>query len=78
MTCTVCNNPAQPDDDYCPDCRAAIDGFRQAISGAGACTSCGRAARLDGLCPACFDEICQAIVAADGALPPSERGGGGW
>lgn len=78
MTCEVCRNQATADDDYCADCRAAIDGFRRAISGAGACTACGRAAEIDGLCRDCFDAITTAIVAVDGTLPPSERGGGGW
>jgi hypothetical protein len=77
MTCEACHNQATADDDYCADCRAAIAGFRDAISGNGVCTACGRAAAIDGLCRDCFDEICNAIV-ANGALPPSERGGGGW
>lgn len=78
MNCTVCDNPASLNDDYCGECRSAIDGFRHAISSADACTSCGRAAAIDGLCHCCFDEISTAIVAADGTLPPSERGGGSW
>jgi hypothetical protein len=78
MKCEICDNPAGPGDDYCTDCRGAIDGFRRAISGAGDCIGCGRAVLIDGLCRCCFDEISTAIVAADGTLPPSERGGGSW
>jgi hypothetical protein len=77
MNCTVCDNPANPNDDYCAECRAAIDNFRRSITGDGSCTTCGRPAQLDGLCPECFDEICRSIVAHD-ALPPSARGGGAW
>lgn len=76
MPCNACTNPAAPDDDYCPECRAAIGSFRRAIDAA--CTACGRTAEIDALCRDCFDEICAGIVAADGTLPPSERGGGGW
>jgi hypothetical protein len=77
MNCTVCNNLAAADDEYCTDCRAAIDNFRRSITGDGNCTACGRPAYLDGLCPECFDEICQSIIAHD-ALPRSARGGGSW
>ncbi len=78
MNCIVCNNLAAADDEYCGECRAAIDNFRRSITGDGNCTACGRAAYLDGLCRCCFDEISTAIVAADGTLPPTERGGGSW
>lgn len=78
MKCTVCDNSAAADDEYCTDCRETIDDFRRTNRGRGDCTACGRPAYLDGLCPDCFDEICQSIISANSALPPSERGGGSW
>lgn len=76
--CYVCNNPAAADDDYCTACRNEIEENRRWIRGESVCSVCGRPARIDGLCSECFDEICNGILSANSALPPSERGGGSW
>lgn len=78
MTCTVCNNPASAEDDYCAECRAAINGLCRTLNGADACTACGRDAHFDGVCRQCFDEICTGILTADARRPPSERGERPW
>lgn len=76
--CYVCNAPAATGDDYCASCRHEIEENRRWIRGESVCSVCGRPARLNGLCSECFDEICNDLIATDGRLPPSDRGGGPW